>query len=673
MAATASAPRDALAADLASIVGADAVSVDEADRSAYAHDLWPRQLLATRGGARRPAGPRAVVWPTDDAQLVALIALARRTGLRLLPFGAGSGVVGAAQCDDGTVAVDMKRMRALRAVHVEDGWCEVDAGILGEHLEEKLRRRGATLGHFPSSIYCSTPGGWIVTRSAGQCSGRYGKIEDMVLGLDGVLPTGERYAADGSRDDAPDPRALLVGSEGLFGFVTRARLRVWPAPTRWDGVAFTFTAMEQAWEAIRALYQAGLRPAVTRLYDPFDTFVFMQGASGSAHATEPRSPAPAHAFESPVLRAALDHPRGINAVLELATRTVYTRALLLVVFEGTDDEPHEEVVARARAICAGGGGRDEGDGPWRRWLVRRHAVSYRQPTTYERGAWVDTMEVAAPWSRLGALYEGVRDALSHGGFVMAHMSHAYPDGCSIYFTFVGASPSDHAALERYDATWQRALVAAHEAGGTIAHHHGVGRAKRAGMGLEWGAGLRWIESLRRAADPHGVMLQGALACEQIPAAPRFALPTAAGLDRASRLLWCPAEMPLDDARALAARDGFTLDLDGGGTVREATSRRLARTPTDPVDHLVAGFSARLPRGDAAWWLPCPRRATGPDPITLPLRDKRFGALDALALRVVGSDERGPRRAHALRPPSPRADAALSSWIDRAADALAAER
>ncbi len=655
---------DSLRRDLAALLGDDAVSVDAADRDAYAHDLWPRQLLATRGGAARPRGPRAVVWPRSDAHLAGLVELARREGLRLMPYGAGSGVVGAVQCDRHTLAVDLKRMRSLRSVDLREGRCEVDAGALGEHLEQQLRRRGATLGHFPSSIYCSTVGGWVVTRSAGQCSGRYGKIEDMVLGLDGVLADGSAYSVDGASADAPDHRALLVGSEGLFGFVSRARLRVWPAPTAWEGAAFTFSSMRDAWEVIRALYQRGLRPAVTRLYDPFDTYVFMQGAS-SKHPDAAPAPAP-HPRVSGAMRAVLHHAGGLNALLELATRTVYTRALLIVVFEGDGGDEMREAVRRARAICADAGGRDEGEGPWRRWLLRRHAVSYRQPGMYERGAWVDTMEVAAPWSRLGALYEGVRGALSGGGFVMAHMSHAYPDGCSIYFTFVGASPSDHEALERYDATWREALTAAHRAGGTIAHHHGVGRAKAGAMGLEWGAGLRWIEALRGAADPHGVMVQGALLGATPPSAPGFALPAEGALDATSRLLWHRADAPLSTARARAAAGGFSLPLPDAPTVREALARALALDARDPADHLVAGYAGRLPDGAAAWWLPCPRRAAGPDVLSMVLRDSRFGAIDAVALRVVGDDERGPRElAPAVTLPA-RRSASLDAWTERAA-------
>jgi alkyldihydroxyacetonephosphate synthase len=366
------------------------------------------------------------------------------------------------------------------------------------------------------------------------------------------------------------------------------------------------------------------------------------------------------------MRAVLHRASGLNALLELATRTVYTRALLIVVFEGDGGDEMREAVRRARATCADAGGRDEGDGPWRRWLLRRHAVSYRQPGMYERGAWVDTMEVAAPWSRLGALYEGVRGALSGGGFVMAHMSHAYPDGCSIYFTFVGASPSDHEALERYDATWREALKAAHRAGGTIAHHHGVGRAKAGAMGLEWGAGLRWIEALRGAADPDGVMVQGALLGATPPSAPDFALPAQGALDATSRLLWCSADAPVSTARARAASGGFTLPLPDAPTVREALARALAVDGRDPTDHLVAGYAGRLPDGAAAWWLPCPRRAAGPDVLSMVLRDSRFGAIDAVSLRVVGDDEAGPReRAPAVSLPA-RRSASLDAWTERAA-------
>ncbi len=663
---------DPLVDDLRARFGEDAVSTDGADRSAYAHDLWPRQLLSTRGNLDRPPGPRAIVWPSRRDDLSALVGYARTHGVGLIPFGAGSGVVGGITGTRDTIAVDLKRLRTLHSVDLTAGTCVADAGILGTHLEDQLKRRGATLGHFPSSIHCSTLGGWIVTRGAGQCSGRYGKIEDMTLAMEGVLGNGEPFTLDAPRDGRADLRELMVGSEGLFGFVTRATMRVWPAPTDHRGRGFTFGTMREAWEAIRAMFQAGLRPAVARLYDPIDTYIFLQGAtSPSTHAPKtPERPSPAAEW---LLRRVLDVPRAVNALADLASTRVYTRSLLIVIFEGDGDDPQAEALARATSICMGGGARDEGDGPVHRWLARRHAVSYRQPPTYARGLWVDTMEVAAPWSRLEALYDQVHAALSHGGLVMAHMSHAYPDGCSIYFTFAGASPDDATARETYDTTWALALRAAHAAGGTIAHHHGVGRSKRGAMALEWGAGLRWIDALRRAADPDGVLAGGPLiGGESVPVeAP--APVTSVRVDVASRLVEAPVSATVGEVRSLAAAHGLTLDGDADETLAAWARRSLAaslRTPRDPVDHLIAGWRATLPDGAGAWWLAAPRRSTGPDPISLLLHDERFGAVQALAVRVHGADETGPAR----RPPGVSLgstdDAATTQWVDRAATLLA---
>lgn len=665
---------DALTRDLVSLLGADAVSHDDADRSAYAHDLWPRQLLATRGGFPRPEGPRAVVWPRDDAQLAALVTMARTHGVSLLPFGAGSGVVGATSAGRDTVSVDMKRMAPVRTLDRDAGTLTVDTGALGEHLERWLQRRGATLGHFPSSIYCSTVGGWVATRGAGQCSGRYGKIEDMVLGVEGVLGTGEVFHAGAPRPGAVDARALLVGSEGTFGFLTRATLRVWPRPTAFRGVAYTFHSLREAWDAMRGLYQSGLRPAVTRLYDPFDTYVFLQGHDKPAQPRPARAAVPKlpSTLAESVLRWALDRPKPLNALLDLATEHVYTRSLLIVGFEITPHDDDDALVAAARKVCAEAGGRDEGDGPARRWLSRRHAVSYRQPPTYAQGLWVDTMEVAAPWSRLDALHTAVREALGHGGFVMAHFSHAYPDGCSIYFTFAGASPTDAAALETYDATWRRALAAAHAAGGTVAHHHGVGRSKRGAMGLEWGAGVTLLEALRGAADPAGVMLRGALVPDaDEPVGGRPSPVATPEVDAVSRTLTAPIDAPCAAVQSAAAAAGMRFDPAGHATLHDWLRAQpdLSTRRDDPADHHVAGWQGRLPSGAAMGWLPCPRRSAGPDLLPLLVHDPRFGRLDTVTLRLYGVDEPAPAYVAPVLMPREGHSASLDAWIDRAAARL----
>src|SRR5688500_10967846 len=166
--------------DLARLVGDGAVSQSPADRLAYSRDLWPRALLRLRAGHPSETPPVAIVWPSDVAALQRLARFADKRGVPLVPFGAGSGVCGGIRPAPDAVVVDLKRLDRIRRLDPEGLTIDVECGILGQHLEDRLQRAGLTLGHFPSSIYCSTLGGWLAARSAGQCSSRYGKIEDMV-------------------------------------------------------------------------------------------------------------------------------------------------------------------------------------------------------------------------------------------------------------------------------------------------------------------------------------------------------------------------------------------------------------------------------------------------------------------------------------------------------------
>jgi alkyldihydroxyacetonephosphate synthase len=220
------------------------------------------------------------------------------------------------------------------------------------------------------------------------------------------------------------------------------------------------------------------------------------------------------------LRSLLARPALFNELLDsrVASRAL-GGALLLAIFDGHDAPGEEDMVSsyveRARGVAERASGRYEGEGPARKWLLHRYAVSYRQSPLFAQGLFIDTMEVAATWSRIPALYEGVRRAIGKSAFVMAHLSHAYPDGCCVYFSFAGvAKPGiadwDAACEARYDEIWRAALDAALEAGGTLAHHHGVGRSKAPRLGDELGGGLDVQRAIKRAFDPHGVLNPGAL-------------------------------------------------------------------------------------------------------------------------------------------------------------------
>jgi alkyldihydroxyacetonephosphate synthase len=617
-------------------------STDEADRIAYGRDLWPRHHLRVRAGRLpEPGRPEAIAWPETTEELARLVRWARAEGVPLVPFGAGSGVCGGVSPRPDALVVDLKRLARVRTLDAEAKLLEVEGGHMGVPLERTLQRAGVTLGHFPSSILCSTVGGWVATRSAGQCSGAYGKIEDMVAGLECVTGAGEVVRLR-RRVSAPDLVPLVVGSEGTLAIVTSATLRLHPAPTTRGFGAWSFPTTEHGWEAMRALFQGGMRPAVARLYDPFDAMLARRGGvkpAGGAKAAPGRGGA--------ALRALLKRPALVNELLHSgpAARAL-GGALLVVVFEGTGDAPLRHVEEARRLVEGRLQGKWDGAAPAERWFEHRYSVSYRQAPVFANGAFVDTFEVAARWSGLGALYEAVHAALAEHAFVMAHFSHAYPDGCCIYFSFAGGARTargdwDAACEATYDRAWRAALRAAVEAGGTLAHHHGVGRSKAPRLSSELGSGVEVVRGLMRAMDPDGILNPGNLIPPAEPLAPTPAfVPLPLDLDRASLLVRADGDTPLATLEQKLQREGLTLDAAGapeGARVSEWLARGAPGTRDrwlDPVDQTLAGLEATLSNGGTLRVRPAPRRAVGPDLTALFVgAGGRFGVIDRAWLRV----------------------------------------
>jgi len=639
-------------------------SIDDADRVAYGRDLWPRHHMEVRAGRVGEHRPGLIVWPESTRQVQSVVRWAAERRIPLVPFGAGSGVCGGILPNENAVVVDLKRMARWRTLDRGAPSLEVEAGAMGLPLEEALGREGFTLGHFPSSILCSTVGGWVAARSAGQCSGYYGKIEDMVVALECVTGAGDIVSLS-RRAHGVDLTPLIVGSEGIFGIVTAATLRLHPAPTARAFGAFTFPSTESGWEGMRRLFQADLRPTVSRLYDPFDAMLArMGGVKGKEGAKKSRQP-PAPGVGSAALRTILRSPSALNGLIDRAGGRALGGAMLVVIFEGTGDAPTHDM-NRAREILARAGARDDGEAPARRWLSHRYAVSYRQAPVYASGAWVDTMEVAATWSNLGALYEGVRRALGRHAFVMAHLSHAYPDGCCIYFSFAGSAARTHAAsassrgvdagatwdsasLEAYERAWRDGLEAALAAGGTIAHHHGVGRSKAPELRREAGSGLDVVRAIKRVLDPGGIMNPGNLLRDEgaapAPAGPAVAEPTrsetAMVLDTQSLLADVDGTVPLCEVERWLIAQGLTLNVIGANATDAAIGTWIADGARgardawlDPADHLVAGFTASFHHGSEVVVRPAPRRAVGPDLFALLSGARgRFATLTRVWVRV----------------------------------------
>jgi alkyldihydroxyacetonephosphate synthase len=656
-------------------------SSDEADRTSYARDLWPRHHVAVRDGEVARHKPQAIVWPRSSEEVARIVERCAREGIPIVPFGAGSGVCGGVLPDAETVVIDMKRLAHFE-IHEGDGpSLEVGAGAMGIRLEEDLQARGYTLGHFPSSILCSTVGGWVAARSAGQCSGLYGKIEDMVASLELVHGRGEVLRLH-RRIHGPDGTPLIVGSEGVLGIVTSARLRLHPKPEARSFAAWSFVSAEAGFDAMRTLYQSGLRPAVCRLYDPFDSWMAKRGAVRGARKDAAKQASSPHKkeLERLLLRSALRLPSFLNGVVERLGDRAFGGAMLVLVFEGREAESLADR-ARAAELLRPLGGSDLGEGPAEHWLAHRYGVSYRQAPVFMSGAFSDTMEVAAPWSRLEGLYHGVRRAMRGRVFVMAHLSHAYPDGCSIYFTFAGSAPTREATEALYDATWRDALAAVLDAGGTVSHHHGVGRSKAPALGEELGRGVDVVHALRRALDPAGVFNPGNLlprsgtSRSRRTSAARVPPADTPSFDEASSLVHAHGETKLGRIESAARARGLSLrirDLDGESTVADFLAQGAvgAIDPwDDPVDHLVAGFVASLPDGDELVVRPGPRRAVGPDLYALfhGMRE-RVGRIRSAHLRLhrVGLDAR-------KLPCSLERDPSLggleSAWFDRVVDEL----
>jgi alkyldihydroxyacetonephosphate synthase len=341
----------------------------------------------------------------------------------------------------------------------------VAPGTFGDHLEAGLRQRGATLGHWPQSIAMSTVGGWLACRSAGQYSTRYGKVEDMVSGLEVALADGTVLRTGGRAPRAatgPDLTQLFVGSEGTLGVITSARLRVHMAPETERSGAWGFPDVPAGLDACRRILRRGATPAVLRLYD------------------------------------------GVES-----TRSFGLDTCVLVVLDEGDPVATGgtwQVVAEE----VGGADRLD-DGVVDRWLERRNHVADLGELA-AAGIVADTVEVAASWTALPGLYAAALaavEAVDGTLAVSAHQSHAYRDGACLYFTFAGR-PGAEDAEGYYTAVWDAVAEATLAAGGALSHHHGIGINRGRHMDAALDGGLAVLGAVKGALDPHGILNPGKL-------------------------------------------------------------------------------------------------------------------------------------------------------------------
>ncbi|TMC37022.1 MAG: FAD-binding oxidoreductase [Chloroflexi bacterium] len=446
--------------ELEKIVGAAAV--DERP----VRDLWPLGIMDERAG--NPAPKVLLVRPAGRDQVAAVLRWATANNVAVTPVGGATGVCGAVSPQAGEIAVDMSAFDRVFEIDETNLVCRCEAGVNGYALEQQLNARGLTLGHYPSSLPGTTVGGLVATRSSGQESSRYGSIEDMVLGLAVVLPDGT-YAAPrpGPRSAAgPALHQLFVGAEGGLGIVLDAVLRVHRLPEATLGRGYALADVRAGLECMRLVMQSGIRPLVMRLYDPEDS-----------------------AFNGYELGAG--------------------ECALVVATAGSRKVAEAEAAEVTRLA---GEARGLGEQPWERWLAHRFDLSAERMRAFlaPAGAYLDTIELAAPWTVLPELHARVKAAIGVGGLALCHFSHAYEQGCCAYFSFAGAAGTEDEARATYGRAWEGAMTSALELGATITHHHGVGQARARWVGDEMGGWMRVWRAVKEGLDPEGTMNPRAL-------------------------------------------------------------------------------------------------------------------------------------------------------------------
>lgn len=473
------------------------VSDDPRDRLHHARGQGLPDLIYLRAGAV-PATPDAVARPTDEEQIRAILRSASEAGIAVIPRGGGTSVTGGVHVEpDGppTVVLSLERLDALETLDPESGLATFGAGAMGPAVEAALDPEGFTLGHFPQSWELSTVGGWVAARASGQESLGYGRIEDMTAGLTLIAPAGRLVLpAQPGAAAGPELRQLVLGSEGRCGVISRVTLRVRRKPEDTHVEAWLLPSWGQGLEASRELVQEGVPLTLLRLSNEPETEVALTvGLSG-------------HTLLAPVARA------------WWRLRGIRRGCLLLLGMAGTMRD-RERARDAAVDVLGRHGAVGLGTRPGRTWKEDRFRHPYLRDALLDRGLATDTLETAAPWSRLpelaAATIHAIETSLEDQGERVAclcHVSHPYRDGASLYFILFFRCPADPGqAVERWWRIKRAATEALIDHGGVLSHHHGIGRWHAPWMERALGTtGIELVDDVARSLDPQGILNPGVM-------------------------------------------------------------------------------------------------------------------------------------------------------------------
>lgn len=480
---------------LTQLPGANLIQTNSTVRLRHARGQSLPDWIALRSG-RISAFPDGVAFPSSAADVARLLAYAADTDARVIPYGGGTSVVGHINPEPGqrpVLTVSMRRMNQLSRLDSISQLATFGAGVAGPELEAQLRARGFTLGHYPQSFEFSTLGGWVVTRSSGQQSLGYGRIENLFAGGTLLAPAGKmRLPSFPASAAGPDLRQLVLGSEGRMGILTDVTVRISPLPEHEEFHAVFFPDFTGGMAAARRIVQERLPLSLLRLSTPTETQTTLAMAGHER------------------IIGLLETMLGVRGAGE-------GKCMLLCGFTG-----RPAVIRDTRHAAINIAKEHDGIHVGRRfgeqWIEGRFRTPYLRNTLWDLGYAIDTLETATTWENIPRMVEQIETAL-HSALldgervhVFTHLSHVYPQGASVYTTYLLRLAADpEKTLERWEllkGAASRAIVAC---GGTISHQHGVGRDHRAYLGAEKGAlGMDALAAAVERFDPAGLMNPGIL-------------------------------------------------------------------------------------------------------------------------------------------------------------------
>lgn len=483
---------------ISAFLKAEQFTSDDDQRLIHTYGKSFPDLFRVRQGIADNA-PDMVIFPHSHTEVEKIIAAAKQFGVKVVPFGGGTNIVGGVEHLDHSamrVTLDMRRMGKILSIDEESWTATIEAGAPGPQLEEDLNKLGYSLGHMPDSFEFATLGGWLATRSAGMQSDAYGKIEDMVVALKMVSPAGTIETKLTPKSSAgPDIDQIVVGSEGTLGVITEATMKVHPVPKVKDYHGVLFPDFESGAAAIHDAISRNASPTMFRLQDVAETGL-------------------AFSMKAP--------STGVSGFVQaqlkkyLKMKGYGTPCLMMVGFEG---EPDHAADMRRKVIplMKKNRGFHLGNSVGKTFQKNKFAVPYLRDILMNHGCMVDVAETAAMWSKLMPLYRAARDTIQaqfkkegYSGYIGCHISHSYVDGASLYFTFA-AQQIHGKELEQYYRFKRLITETFMQNGGTLSHHHAVGYEHRPWMEREiTRPGLTLLRGLKKTLDPDGIMNPGKL-------------------------------------------------------------------------------------------------------------------------------------------------------------------